>query len=267
MSTRDASRLTAATLKELLQRRGLSTCGTKAELIARLYDFDPSGEWVPNFSGDDVRSYVADGQTNEFGEAAGDDLMHDRRKMDFLRREKTVMEKKLEIVKRKLDLAHMLRQSSVSVQDEPAVQSPNARVGVKTIAEFLSYFDRKAEDFPGWKKQVITLRRTYRLNDDEARILVGMRLRDYYQDKIIKANWIPIEDIYELIDYLVKGIPDPTLRNQTRMQCFDEPELVLRAFEKLSLASGNYGDKTRGKPLQQTATTSVAGRGKAERRT
>ncbi|KAI4476975.1 hypothetical protein M0804_013155 [Polistes exclamans] len=96
MSTRDASRLTAATLKELLQRRGLSTCGTKAELMARLYDFDPSGEWVPNFSGDDVRSQAADGQINEFGEAAGDDLTHDRREMDFLRREKALMEKELE---------------------------------------------------------------------------------------------------------------------------------------------------------------------------
>ncbi|KAI4490003.1 hypothetical protein M0804_004185 [Polistes exclamans] len=43
MSTRDASRLTVATLKELLQRRGISTSGAKAELMARLYDYDPSG--------------------------------------------------------------------------------------------------------------------------------------------------------------------------------------------------------------------------------
>ncbi|KAI4489989.1 hypothetical protein M0804_004171 [Polistes exclamans] len=87
------------------------------------------------------------------------------------------MEKELEIVKRKLELARTLRQSNVSMQDEPAMQSPNAQVGVKTIAELLSFFDGKAEDFPGWKKQVIALRTTYRLNDDVARILIGMRLR------------------------------------------------------------------------------------------
>ncbi|KAI4480813.1 hypothetical protein M0804_009910 [Polistes exclamans] len=121
MPTRDSSKLTVATLKELLQRRGLSTCGAKAELMARLYDYDPSGEWMPNFSSDDVRNQVADGQTNEFCEAAGDDLTHDRREMDFLRREKALMEEELEVVKRKLELALILRQSSVSVQDEPAV--------------------------------------------------------------------------------------------------------------------------------------------------
>lgn len=40
---RDLNKLTVAALKELLSARGLSSIGTKAELISRLMEADPSG--------------------------------------------------------------------------------------------------------------------------------------------------------------------------------------------------------------------------------
>ncbi|XP_029171737.1 uncharacterized protein LOC114941060 [Nylanderia fulva] len=43
---RDPDRFTVVALKELLAARGLSTAGTKAELIARLMEDDPSGAWM-----------------------------------------------------------------------------------------------------------------------------------------------------------------------------------------------------------------------------
>ncbi|KAI4481995.1 hypothetical protein M0804_009014 [Polistes exclamans] len=83
--------------------------------------------------------------------------------------------RELEIVKCEWELARTVQQSDVSMQEEPAIRSSSARISEKTIAELLSFFDGKAEDFPGWKKQVIALQKTYRLNDDKARILIGMR--------------------------------------------------------------------------------------------
>lgn len=69
---------------------------------------------------------------------------------------------------------------------------------------------------------------------------------EYYHDKIIKANRVPIDDPYELVDHLVEGIPDQTLRNQAITHCFNHPEAMLRAFEKLSLPQSSQGNSYRG---------------------
>lgn len=49
---------------------------------------------------------------------------------------------------------------------------------------------------------------------------------DYYHEKIIMANRVPIAKD-ELIDYLLEGIPDVRLRDQTRMQQFVLPSSLL----------------------------------------
>lgn len=39
----------------------------------------------------------------------------------------------------------------------------------------------------------------------------------------------------ELVDYIIDGIPDKFLQNQTRMQRFERKYILLRAFEKIKL--------------------------------
>lgn len=58
---------------------------------------------------------------------------------------------------------------------------------------------------------------------------------DYFYDKIIMANRVPIHDKRELVDNIIDGIPDEILRNQAKMHCFQTPEALLQAFEQLSL--------------------------------
>lgn len=46
MDGTDPKTFDVVVLKEVLKRRGLSTAGTKAELISRLTNDDPSGGWM-----------------------------------------------------------------------------------------------------------------------------------------------------------------------------------------------------------------------------
>lgn len=61
-----------------------------------------------------------------------------------------------------------------------------------------------------------------------------MRFREYVHEKVIMGNRVPIE-ASEIIDYIIDGIPDDILRNQARIQCFTETELLLEAFEAITL--------------------------------
>lgn len=57
---------------------------------------------------------------------------------------------------------------------------------------------------------------------------------EYLHDKMILGNRIPIDE-EELIDYVIDGIPDEILRNQARIQRFEEMNALQEAFEKLAL--------------------------------
>ncbi|CAK9814696.1 Gag-Pol polyprotein [Anthophora quadrimaculata] len=305
MPAREAGGYTVLELKDMLRAYGLNTAGTKAELIARLRERDPSGQWMSStYEEGDSRSenvFVAGKEEGAVGGASvplttrSDELEKCRWEIDLLRREKALMERELEVTRRELELSRMQR-PSIS-EERPAARS--GRIGVTTVAELLKCFDGKSEDFSSWAKQIQMLQATYRLEDEEVKILMGMRLRgkaqewmqsrpefiemnvgqllgrckemfhhrpsmvivrqqfqeriwkrgepfdEYFYDKIIKANRVPVEDQIELVEYLVEGIPDPVLRNQARMQCFNTPDALLRAFEKVSLSSGNQGGGVR----------------------
>ena len=57
---------------------------------------------------------------------------------------------------------------------------------------------------------------------------------DYYHDKLILGNRVPISE-EEIVDYIVDGIPDEQIQNQARIQCFKEKADLLKAFEKIRL--------------------------------
>ncbi|XP_049318258.1 uncharacterized protein LOC125780312 [Bactrocera dorsalis] len=58
--------------------------------------------------------------------------------------------------------------------------------------------------------------------------------REYFQEKLILANRILIgED--ELVEYLIDGIPDNTLRSQAKMQRFHDKYELLEAFRNIQL--------------------------------
>jgi len=62
----------------------------------------------------------------------------------------------------------------------------------------------------------------------------GEIFHDYYHEKILKANRVPIPED-EILDYIIDGISDLYLRNQARMQNFTSTENLLRAFKKITI--------------------------------
>jgi len=57
---------------------------------------------------------------------------------------------------------------------------------------------------------------------------------DYYHEKIIKANRVPIPED-EILDYVIDVISDLSLRNHARMQNFISTADMLQAFKKISI--------------------------------
>jgi len=53
---------------------------------------------------------------------------------------------------------------------------PRANI-ITAIADLLSNFSGQSSDYEIWEKQVKLLKATYKLEDDTAKILVGMRLK------------------------------------------------------------------------------------------
>lgn len=89
----------------------------------------------------------------------------------------------------------------------------------------------------------------------------GEAFGDYLHDKIIMANRIPIDDS-EMVDYIIEGIPDLTLRDQARIQRFTSTADLMRAFEKVTLRSrgqpNNAGTEDRvSRPRREEKSTST----------
>lgn len=157
-----------------------------------------------------------------------------------------------------------------------------------SIAELHKTFDGAPRDYEAWEGQIKLLREVYHLDDNTAKILIGMRLKgrayewfhskpeylrlsfellrelrrmfqfqqskvtlrkkfeerswnkaesihEYVHDKIILGNKISIPDD-EILEYVIEGIPDVQLRDQARIQLFNNVDALLQAFEKISLS-------------------------------
>jgi len=98
----------------------------------------------------------------------------------------------------------------------------------------------------------------------------GKTFHDYYHEKILKANRVPIPED-EILDYIIDGISDSQLRNQARMQNFTSTENLLQAFKKITIRS-NFksqlkmtGDKNEVKIKDSKLSTKEETRSKGNR--
>lgn len=58
--------------------------------------------------------------------------------------------------------------------------------------------------------------------------------QEYFHEKVILANKVSIHED-ELMEYLIEGIPDQTIRSQAKMHCFRDKEHLLEAFRTVTL--------------------------------
>lgn len=164
------------------------------------------------------------------------------------------------------------------------------------IAGLLSYYDGDGS-YELWERQFQLLREAHQLTNDEAMIILGLRLRGkamewlhsrpeyvvmtvqellgemramfhhppsrvvrkrefeqrrwgqgerfskYYHHKVILGNRVPINE-EEMLEYLIEGIPDTTLRNQARIERFGTKAALFMAFDKVVWQAGTETTRT-----------------------
>lgn len=178
----DPAVFSVAQLKEFLRARGLSTTGAKAELIARLTEMDPSGEWMNEQNMDNAHH-----TSNNVNESNYRENLIYQREVEIYRREKEIAERELELARREIALLRghrdanpvdrERREETIAGGDRnvPALSQP--RLNLTAIADLLADFDGNSGNFDTWQRQVELLKTTYKLDDDYMKILIGMKLK------------------------------------------------------------------------------------------
>ncbi|KYM97832.1 hypothetical protein ALC62_11471 [Cyphomyrmex costatus] len=126
MNGTDPRTLGVVVLKKILKQRGLSTAGTKAELISRLMSDDPSGGWMQtmgaraeemmylmggNDDGAHGRSFNESEELHRPREELNDgwEPQMYRREMEIYRREKELAERELALARREIEMLRLMQ--------------------------------------------------------------------------------------------------------------------------------------------------------------
>jgi len=179
---RDPSKYTVEALKELLKKRNLPTSGTKSELISRLMEDDPSGEWLRS-NDEEFRDWRGDAESiPQAGFSSTQSMDARRMEIELYRREKEVAERELELARREIEMMrNQLRECAIINENSNGnitrIRSVQPKVNITAIADLLSHFDGKSVNYNTWENQIRLLKTTYQLEDDAARLLIGMRLK------------------------------------------------------------------------------------------
>lgn len=269
-------RFTVAVLKDVLREFNLSLSGSKAELIRRLQEYDPTDAWQER------ASILHNTEFENHSGTAVEELPEGRDELYFLKRERELLLRELDLAKRENE---MLRNNSgISEQRQNQPRIP----GIGVIKELINEFDGNNTDFSTWKDQFKLLCTTYNLDESNSRLLLGTKLKgralqwlyskkeyvessvedlllelskmfdhrpsklalrrkfeermwkttetfaDYFHDKLILANTVPINE-EEIVDYLIEGIPDESIQSQAQLHRFQDKTSLLEAFKKVSL--------------------------------
>lgn len=202
------NKFTVVALKEILSARGLSSSDSKAELISRMMEADPSGAWM-NI---DQSSENIDTENSE--QASNTQLTTNlqQREIDLYKKEKELAERELALARLEIEVIQMRLQTEQvrgsgerqqhSVHSIASIEGERSRVNndgdhgnnmttsygdsnvltqprtnITAIADLLNNFNGKSGDFEVWEKQIKLLKSTYKLEDETVKLLFGMRLK------------------------------------------------------------------------------------------
>ncbi|XP_043276015.1 uncharacterized protein [Venturia canescens] len=164
---REPQQFTVPQLKAKLQERDLPSTGSKSELIARLEEADPSGDWRKELGIDEMPQSDIITQNTSSHLSPGENNM--QREIELLRRERDLMQRELALAQRELELAR------TSASPQPIETQPKANI--RALTELLSDFNGSQDTFTNWEKQLNLIKSSYNLDDDLCRILVGSKLK------------------------------------------------------------------------------------------
>lgn len=110
---------------------------------------------------------------------------------------------------------------SIRTNDRAREVTYTQRINVTSIAELLNTFDGTPRDYEAWEGQIKLLKEAYRLEDDMAKILVGMRLKGR------ASEWFHSKSEHIQLSF------DELLRELSRMFRFKQSKITLRkTFEE-----------------------------------
>lgn len=204
------NKFTVVALKEILSARGLSSSGSKAELISRMMEADPSGAWM-NI---DQSSENIDTENSEQAGTSNAQLTTNlqQREIDLYKKEKELAERELALARLEIEVMQMRLQTEQvggsgerqqhSMHSIASIEGERSRVNndgdhgnnmttsygdsnvltqprtnITAIADLLNNFNGKSGDFEVWEKQIKLLKSTYKLEDETVKLLFGMRLK------------------------------------------------------------------------------------------
>ncbi|KAL0117618.1 hypothetical protein PUN28_008773 [Cardiocondyla obscurior] len=288
---RDPSTFTVTTLKDKLRELNLATTGIKNELIKRLQEADPSGQWIIDLDSTEVDASEEERSETSSPSGAADDQENPpgreemlRRENELAKRERSLMARELDVMRRENEQLRVLTQ----VSQNESFSASTYKISLTSLKELLPAFSGKYGTFQKWKEQLTLVKRTYQLDDGMTKLLIGAKLEgdaiewfhsvpehlsitlqdllgrmeimydqrekkltlrrefekkkwnygetfaEYYHKKVILANKVPISE-EEMVDYIIEGIPDDSIRRQAMMLRFVDKEAMLHGMENISL--------------------------------
>lgn len=181
---RNADSFTVVQLKEILRRRGLSSAGTKSELIRKLNDQDPSGTWKSEL---EETEEPLGGTGSEPGAVGGADVdaamqaLGQQQQAEYQRRELELVQRELDVARRELQVMREMQRlnipSGIQQAGHEHASAAHSRVNLTAVADLLSFFSGNTNEFENWERQLALLRATYGLDERATKILIGMRLK------------------------------------------------------------------------------------------
>jgi len=177
---KDANDLTVAALKDRLKQLNLSTAGSKSELILRLNEADPTGQWM----GQDVPGEVttggedgARGVTHVQDVIANEEELQIRaswlgREQDLAKRERELMQREIEFMRRENEQLRAMMQSANNL----GTSTVTTKVGLTNLKEMLPSYDGKKGSFQRWKEQLLMVKQMYQLDEGMTKLLLGAKL-------------------------------------------------------------------------------------------
>jgi len=173
---KDANNLTVAALKDRLKRLNLSTAGSKAELILRLNEADPTGQWMEKDMTVDEEDKAA-GVTHVQDVIANEEELQVRapwleREQKLARRERELMQREIEFMRRENEHLRAMMQSA----NNPATGTVTSKVSLTNLKEMLPSYDGKKGSFQRWKEQLLMVKQMYQLDEGMTKLLLGAKL-------------------------------------------------------------------------------------------
>lgn len=172
---------TVAVLKTMLDEHGLPVVGTKAELLNRLKEADPEGEWRQWWDESCEQQNKAKNVSRAGTSNGQQALSIQQREIEMYRKEKELMERELELARREIEWLRREQPTEINENrqrvNDTRIFGGRTRENVTAVADLLGFFYGKAENYDIWEKRIQLLKATYKLEDDSVKLVIGMRLK------------------------------------------------------------------------------------------